>query len=184
VSCVDSLRGKLLIASPTLGDGNFSRTVVLVAAHDANGALGFVLNRPSDLVVGQAVERLAPVCEAFDRVYVGGPVEPAAVIVLAEFEDRTLAAVLIDGDLGLPNIEVSAETLAGGVRRARCFAGHSGWGPGQLDAELAAEAWIVETLDAEDPWTAGGHELWSGVLERKGGEYALIARMPVDPSVN
>jgi putative transcriptional regulator len=181
---VASLRGKLLIASPTLGDGNFSRTVVLIAAHDQNGALGLVLNRPSELVVGDAVERLAPVCADFDRVYVGGPVEPGSVILLAEFADPTLAAVLIDGDLGLPSIDATANTLAGGVRRARCFAGHSGWGPGQLDAELAADAWIVAELDAEDPWTEAGPELWRGVLERKGGEYAIVARMPLDPSVN
>jgi putative transcriptional regulator len=181
---VDSLRGKLLIAAPMLGDGNFSRTVVLIAAHDDNGALGLVLNRPSELVVGDAVERLAPVCSDFDRVYVGGPVEPGSVIVLAEFDDPTLAALLIDGDLGLPSIDASAETLSRGVRRARCFAGHSGWGPGQLDAELAADTWIVENMEAEDPWTPAGPELWSGVLERKGGEYALIARMPLDPSVN
>jgi putative transcriptional regulator len=178
---VDSLRGKLLIASPTLVDPNFSRTVVLVAAHDGDGALGLVLNRPSDLLVAEAVERLAPVCPDFERLHVGGPVEPGAVIVLAEFDDPTLAAVLIDGDLGLPNIDASAAALGDGVR---CFAGHSGWGPGQLDAELAQEAWIVESLDPEDPWTESGADLWSRVLERKGGEYALVARMPLDPSLN
>lgn len=181
---MDSLRGKLLIASPTLVDPNFSRAVVLIAAHDREGALGLVLNRPSELLVAEAVERLAAVCTDYERLYVGGPVEPGAVIVLAEFDDPTLAAVLIDGDLGLPNIEATASTLEDGVRRARCFAGHSGWGPGQLDAELAQEAWIVERLDPEDPWTESGADLWSRVLERKGGEYALVARMPVDPSVN
>lgn len=181
---MDSLRGKLLIASPTLGDGNFSRTVVLIAAHDHNGALGLVLNRPSEFVVGDAVDRLASVCGEFERVYFGGPVDPSSVILLAEFDDATLAAVLIEGDLGLPSVDTSAEALRRGVRRARCFAGHSGWGPGQLDAELADEAWIVEQLEAEDPWIEAGPELWSGVLERKGGEYALVARMPIDPSVN
>ncbi len=181
---MDSLRGKLLIASPALIDPNFNRTVILVAAHDGDGALGLVLNRPSELVVADAVERLAPVCAAYERLFVGGPVEPGAVLVLAEFTHPALAAMLIDGDLGLPNIDADADLLAGGVRRARCFAGHSGWGPGQLDAELAGEAWIVETLAPEDPWTEAGAELWSRVLERKGGEYALLARMPVDPSVN
>ncbi|MGI8802838.1 MAG: YqgE/AlgH family protein [Solirubrobacteraceae bacterium] len=181
---MDSLRGKLLIASPALLDDNFARTVVLIAAHDEDGALGLVLNRPSELLVADAVERLAPVCQEHERLYVGGPVEPGAVMVLAEFDDPSLAAVLIDGDLGLPNIEADPETLGGGVRRARCFAGHSGWGPGQLDAELAQEAWIVESLSPEDPWNEAGAELWRAVLERKGGEYALVARMPVDPSVN
>jgi putative transcriptional regulator len=181
---VDSLRGKLLIASPTLIDPNFARTVVLIAAHDDDGALGLVLNRPSELLVAEAVDRLADVCVDHERLHVGGPVEPGAVMVLAEFDDPSLAALVIADDLGLPNIEVDIETLAGGVRRARCFAGHSGWGPGQLDAELEAEAWIVEGLEPEDPWAEAGEELWSRVLERKGGQYALVARMPVDPSVN
>ncbi len=181
---MDSLRGKLLIASPTLLDPNFSRTVVLIAAHDRDGALGLVLNRPSELLVADAVEHLAPLCSDYERLYVGGPVEPGAVIVLAEFADPSLAALLIDGDLGLPNIEASAELLDGSVRRARCFAGHSGWGPGQLDAELEQEAWIVEGLAADDPWVEADAAMWSRVLERKGGEYALVARMPVDPSVN
>ncbi len=181
---VDSLRGKLLIASPTLADPNFSRAVVLIAAHDQEGALGLVLNRPSELLVAETVERLAAACADFDRVYVGGPVEPGAVVVLAEFADRSLAALLIDGDVGLPNMETSLEGLADGVRRARCFAGHSGWGPGQLDAELAQEAWILEPMAAEDLWIEAGPELWAGVLARKGGEYALLARMPLDPSVN
>lgn len=181
---MDSLRGKLLIASPTLRDGNFSRTVVLIAAHDDDGALGVVLNRPSEMVVADAVERLETLCAGFERVYFGGPVEPGSVLVLAEFDDPSLAAVLIDGDLGLPNVAASAAELGEGVRRARCFAGHAGWGPGQLDAELEAEAWIVEGLAPGDAWAEAGEELWSQVLERKGGAYALVARMPLDPSVN
>jgi putative transcriptional regulator len=181
---VDSLRGKLLIATPSLVDPNFSRTVVLVAAHDEDGALGLVLNRPSELMVADTVEHLAGVCGAHERLHLGGPVQPGAVIVLAEFEDHARAALIIDGDLGLPNVEAGPETLAEDVRRARCFAGHSGWGPGQLDAELEQEAWFVERLDPEDPWVEAGPELWSRVLERKGGEYALVARMPLDPSLN
>ncbi|MCA1689076.1 MAG: YqgE/AlgH family protein, partial [Actinobacteria bacterium] len=138
---MESLRGKLLIATPTLVDPNFSRTVILVAAHDEDGALGLVLNRPSELLVAEAVEPLALVCGEHERLHVGGPVQPGAIIVLAEFEDHARAALIIDGDLGLPNVEAGPETLAEHVRRARCFAGHSGWGPGQLDTELEHEAW-------------------------------------------
>ncbi|HEY5195875.1 MAG TPA: YqgE/AlgH family protein [Solirubrobacteraceae bacterium] len=181
---MDSVRGKLLVASPALVDPHFLRTVVLIAAHDADGALGLVLNRPSTLVVGDVVAHLSETCDAFREVYVGGPVQPSAVLVLAEFNDRSLGSMMIDGDLGLPHVTLDPKQLAGGVRRARAFAGHAGWGPGQLDAELAEEAWIIVDLDPEDPWINPGDGLWSAVLNRKGGEYALLARMPLDPSVN
>lgn len=181
---MDSLRGKLLIASPTLLDPNFRRTVVLIASHDRDGALGVVLNRPSPMRVADAVGHLAPLCGGYDRLYSGGPVAPDAVLLIAEFDDHSLAALLIDGDLGLPSIDADPELLVDGVRRARCFAGHSGWAPGQLENELAQESWIIEQRSGDDAWTQAGPELWSTVLERKGGEYALLARMPIDPSVN
>jgi putative transcriptional regulator len=181
---MDSVRGKLLVASPVLVDPHFLRTVVLIAAHDADGALGLVLNRPSTMLVGEIVAQLADACAGFEQVYVGGPVQPGAVIVLAEFDDRSLSSMMIDGDLGLPHVSLDPATLAGGVRRARAFAGHAGWGPGQLDAELAEDAWIVVDLDPEDPWTNPGDRLWRSVLERRGGEYAILARMPIDPTVN
>jgi len=181
---MDSVRGKLLVASPALVDPNFLRTVVLIAAHDADGALGLVLNRPSTMVVGDVVAQLSDACDGFEEIYVGGPVAPGAVIVLAEFSDPSLSSMIIDGELGLPHVELDPARLASGVRRARAFAGHAGWGPGQLDSELAEDAWIVVDLDPEDPWINPGDRLWSAVLDRRGGEYALLARMPLDPSVN
>jgi putative transcriptional regulator len=179
-----SVRGKLLVASPVLVDPHFLRTVVLIAAHDSDGALGLVLNRPSTMVVDQVVTQLTETCRAFEQIYVGGPVQPSAVIVLAEFIDTSLGSIMIEGTLGLPDVGLDPDELAGSVRRARAFAGHAGWGPGQLDAEIAEDAWIVVDLDPEDPWTHPGDRLWSTVLERKGGEYALLARLPLDPSVN
>lgn len=181
---MDSVRGKLLVASPALVDPHFLRAVVLIAAHDADGALGLVLNRPSTMVVEDLVTQLEAACAGFEQIYVGGPVQPGAVILLAEFSDRSLRSMEIHGDLGLPDVAIDPATLAGGVRRARAFAGHAGWGPGQLDAELAQDAWIIVDLDPEDPWTNPADGLWSAVLERRGGEYALLARMPLDPSVN
>jgi putative transcriptional regulator len=136
------------------------------------------------MVVEEVVAPLAETCRAFEEVYVGGPVQPATVIVLAEFSDPTLGSMMIDGALGIPHVALEPQALADGVSRARAFAGHAGWGPGQLDAELAEDAWIVADLLPEDPWTNPGNGLWTTVLERKGGEYALLSRMPLDPSVN
>lgn len=174
---MDSVRGKLLVASPGLTDF-FRRTVVLVLEHSEEGAVGLVLNRPSETHVGDAVPDLAELAEPGDVVRVGGPVGPDSVIVLGRFEDPDEAAAIVLGDVGV----VDPETLAPDLHDARIFAGHAGWGAGQLDGELEQDAWIVEPARPDDPFADG--DLWSDVLDRKGGGYALLARMPEDPSLN
>ncbi len=185
---MDSARGQLLIAGPTLLDPNFWRTVVLVVEHTDDGALGLVLNRPSETTVaeavGEAVGQLEELVDPADQLYVGGPVQPSAVIVLAEFEDPTDAALIAFDDIGVLAAGPEPEETGPGVRAARAFVGHSGWGPGQLDAELERGDWILEPAQRADAFAEEPGELWSEVLTRKGGSYALIARMPPDPSVN
>jgi putative transcriptional regulator len=182
---VDSQRGQLLIAGPTLQDPNFWRTVVLVIEHSEAGALGLVLNRPSESKVGEAVPQLTDLVDAEDEVLVGGPVGQSAVIVLADFEDPAQAAMIAFGNVGVLGGDESDEPDEGpGLRQARVFAGHSGWGPGQLDGELERGDWILEPAQYRDAFSEAPGELWADVLSRKGGSYALIARMPPDPSVN
>jgi putative transcriptional regulator len=173
----ESLRSQLLIASPRLAD-YFQRTVVLVLEHNEDGAMGVVLNRPSDAPVREAVPGLADLGEPDGVVHVGGPVQPQAVIALGEFEDPDDASRLVVGDLGV----VDPDNPEAPLRRARVYAGYAGWAPDQLEAELEEEAWIVEPVDPDDPFH--DDDLWPVALQRKGGEYALLARMPVDPSLN
>lgn len=180
---MDSMRGQLLIAGPGLLDPNFFRTVLLVVEHADEGALGLVLNRPSETTVGEATSgELEQLLELDDPLFIGGPVQPSALIVLAEFEDPGDAALIAFNDIGV--LANGAAEEPAGMRRGRAFAGHAGWGPGQLDSELERGDWIVEQAVAEDAFTATALELWETVLTRKGGSYALVARMPPDPSVN
>jgi putative transcriptional regulator len=181
---MDSLQGKLLIAAPALIDPNFARTVVLVAAHSEEGALGLVLNRPLDTPLVEIAPVLEQLAEPGAVLHSGGPVAPESAVLLADFADPSLAALLIFGDIGLPSASCELSDLETGVRRARVFAGHSGWGPGQLDAELEQDAWFVGQLAPDELWRADSTLLWSTTLSRKGGAYALLARMPADPSVN
>jgi putative transcriptional regulator len=181
---MDSARGKLLIAGPSLLDPNFWRTVVLVIEHTDEGALGLVLNRPSETTVGEAVPQLEELVELSDQLFIGGPVQPSAVIVLGEFEDPTDAALLAFDDVGVLGTGSSPEESSVGLRSGRAFVGHAGWGPGQLDGEIERGDWILEPAALEDAFTVQPPELWSEVLIRKGGNYALLARMPPDPSVN
>jgi putative transcriptional regulator len=184
---VDSTRGQLLIAGPTLQDPNFQRTVVLVVEHSDEGALGLVLNRPSQTTVGEAIDELQPLLDTEEPLFIGGPVQQSSLIVLAEFEDADRAAVIAFGDIGVlgaGDVDEADGHVRPRTRRGRAFAGHAGWGPGQLDAELERGDWILEPAQREDAFSLDADGLWQTVLTRKGGSYALVARMPDDPSMN
>jgi putative transcriptional regulator len=183
MSEMESLRGQLLVASPGMLDPNFRRTVVLVTEHNDEGAAGLVLNRPSPAPVSELVPQLEPLVDDGEQLWVGGPVQPNAVIVLGEFLDPGDAAVPLFGSLGFPSLE-EPEDVAAQTTRRRVFAGYAGWGAGQLEDELSRDDWIVESSRPDDPFTEAPGELWADVLRRKGGIYELVARIPEDPSVN
>ncbi len=174
---MDSLRGQLLIAAPQLVD-YFRRTVVLVLEHNEEGAMGLVLNRPTETEVAEAVPALAELTGTEEVVHSGGPVEPGAVLALGDFEDPEEAGTPVIGTLGLLDPDRPDPEL----RRLRVFAGYAGWSPGQLDAELSEDAWLTAPAAPDDPFTDG--DLWPVVLQRMGGAYALMASMPADPSMN
>jgi len=179
---VDSLQGKLLVSSPALHDPNFRKTVVLVAHHDEEGAMGLVLSRPSEVAAADAVPALEGLPGATGPVFVGGPVQPEAFMVLAEFDDVAQAAAPIMDDLGFMPAEVEPEDLS--IRRMRLFAGYSGWGIGQLEAELEEASWIVVDALTDDAFADDPDELWRTVLHRKGGPFELMVDMPFDPGLN
>ena len=180
----ESLSGQLLLASPALHDPNFRRTVVLVGAHSEEGAMGVVLNRPSEVTVGEAVPQLEPAVDDEEPVYLGGPVQTSSIVLLGEFLDPSPAGLLVLGRIGFPAPEAGIEELAQATARRRVFAGYAGWGEGQLDSELAQGDWIAHPALPDDVFTEAPEELWSTVMARKGGSYVLIARMPTDPSMN
>jgi putative transcriptional regulator len=180
---VQSLKGQLLIAGPALVDPNFRRTVVLVGEHSEEGALGVVLNRTAEARVLDAVPELASLVAGLDHVHVGGPVQPSAIVVLADFVEPDRAGSIVLDSVGFLPAEVDPDEL-GELRRARVFVGYAGWGPGQLESELEENSWIVEPALADDVFTPEPEELWSEVLRRKGGPFGVLALMPLDPSLN
>src|ERR1700733_13334505 len=117
---MESTRGQLLIAGPSLLDPNFFRTVVLMIEHGDDGALGLVLNRPSQTTVGEATSELEQLLELDDPLFIGGPVQPSSLIVLAEFEDSSDAALLAFDDIGVL-ASGAQDDPGGGVRRGRAF---------------------------------------------------------------
>jgi len=115
---------------------------------------------------------------------VGGPVQSSAIVMLAEFLEPALAGMLVLGRIGLPAPEATVDELVAATARRRVYAGYAGWGEGQLDAEISHGDWIAHDALPEDVFTDSPDDLWSAVLTRKGGQYALLARMPIDPSLN
>ncbi len=179
-----SLQGRLLIAMPTLSDPNFVESVVLIAEHTADGAMGLVLNRPLDVTVATAVPILQNFVELDASVHSGGPVQPDAVMVLGDFVDQQHSAVIAFDSVGFLPADADETLDPASVVRARVFAGYAGWSAGQLESELAEDAWIVMDAHRDDCFTDNPAGLWREILRRHGGHLAMFALQPSDPSLN
>jgi putative transcriptional regulator len=178
-----TLKGQLLISSGGLFDPNFRHTVVLIGEHNADGALGVILNRALDVTVEAAVPPLAGLVPPGSTLFEGGPVQRTSPVMLAELARPDLADILVFGGVGFLTGDVDDEVRPH-ILRARIFAGYSGWGPGQLETEMEADSWIVEPAREEDVFTDRPDVLWSHVLQRKGPEFRRLSRVPYDPTMN
>lgn len=189
---VSSLTGRLLVATPRLADPNFDRTVVLLLDHDEEGTLGVVLNRPTPVEVRDVLEPWAALAVAPRVVFQGGPVALDSALGLAVVpgdprpdEDADLLGWRrVHGAIGLVDLEAPPELLAAELSALRIFAGYSGWGPGQLEKELADGAWYVVESEPGDVSWQDPSRMWRSVLRRQRGELALVATYPDDPSLN
>ena len=176
-------KGRLLVAAPDLRDPNFRQTVVLLLDADEDGALGVVLNRPGTVRVADALPGAAPSAAPPPLVFVGGPVEPAAVVGLGRLAHRDL---VVEGvERVLPGVGVVDLTglpdLRGSVVDVRVFAGYAGWGPGQLDEEVASGGWFVLDAVPGDVFCGEPDALWLAVLRRQGGVWSTATP---DPQLN
>jgi putative transcriptional regulator len=188
----ESLSGRLLAATPLLGDPNFRRTVILIVEDDPEeGTLGVVLNRPTEVPLGQVLEAWTELVTGPPVVFRGGPVSPnsALALALARGEDeplgwRSLAGSPLMARVGLVDLEAPPELLAEGISSFRVFAGYAGWGAGQLRAEIDEGAWYVLAGEPADAFIAEPERLWPAVLRRQGGDLALVATYPDDPVLN
>ena len=197
-----SLRGRLLVAEPTLDDPNFRRTVVYLIEHAEGGALGLVLNRPGDVPVREAVPAWAPYVDGADTVFVGGPVSPEGAICLArcpsagpreslfahdddeDEDDPTAIFKPISTSIGALDLHGDPSDAPGGITALRIFAGYAGWSGGQLEAELDAGGWYVVGARDDDVFTARPETLWRDVLRRQPGSLRSVAFFPEDVRTN
>ncbi len=165
-----SLAGRLLVATPLIGDPNFERTVILVLAHVAEGAFGVVLNRPSLTAAAELVPGWGERAAEPGVMFIGGPVAPSAVIGLHPG--------------GAIDLNVAPEDTPDAPDRVRMFAGSAGWGFEQLAGELEDGAWWVVDAKPDDTFTADPETLWSRVLRRQPAPTAWFAQFPSDLRAN
>jgi len=177
-----SLSGYVLAASPQLMDPNFRETLVYVAQHDFEGALGLVMNRPVDKTLGEIVageQTFGDLAQV--PVYKGGPVRPHNVLIAVFVKEETDDMVSCRLDVPLEQVEAHLKNGSGWVR---AFAGYAGWGEGQLEDELAEDAWKIcdpdETLFDEK--LARG--LWSVFVTGDDRWRKMLPYFPEDPSTN
>ena len=180
------LTGRLLVATPTLGDPNFARAVILVLDHDDDGTLGVVINRPTTVPVGEVLPPWSSHAVTPGVVFQGGPVALDSALGLARVsgDGEPLGWRRVAGTLGLIDLDAPPEVLAGELAGLRIFAGYAGWGPGQLQGELEAGAWYVVSAEVGDAFTSEPDQLWRAVLRRQRGDLAFVATYPDDPSLN
>lgn len=183
--------GQLAVATPQLEDPNFVRTVVLLLQVNDDGAIGVVLNRPTETEVAEVLPLWAPLAAAPAAVFAGGPVQPQAAICLGRGRpggggSAAFAQVegLPEGAVGTVDLNCSPEDLHRAVSEVRLFAGYAGWSAGQLQAEIDEGAWW--TLDAlpADAFALRPELLWRQVLLRQGAPIAFAASYPADPKLN
>jgi putative transcriptional regulator len=185
---LESTRGRLLVATPLLGDPNFERTVIFMLEDNEEGALGLVLNRPSPLDVTEPLPDWSRLVATPSVVFVGGPVSRSSVIALAVREPTHElpedAWTEVDGIVGVLDLTADADLIGGGVAEVRVFAGYAGWGEGQLAGEIAEGAWFVVDAVAADTFTDQPELLWRDVLRRQPDPLRQFANYPPDVSVN
>jgi putative transcriptional regulator len=183
---MEPVPGSLLVAAPTMSDPNFARTIVLLLDTGHDGALGVVLNRPTELEVVDVLEPWAAVVTGPDVLFSGGPVETDSALAVASVadDDEPVGWRRVFASTGLVDLDVPVELLAAAVSDLRIFAGYSGWSAGQLEDEIAEGAWYVVPAEEKDAFRADPHGLWAAVLRRQGGQLAMLATMPAEPTQN
>ncbi|MBT8228562.1 MAG: YqgE/AlgH family protein [Dactylosporangium sp.] len=184
---MESLAGRLLVATPALRDPNFERTVVLVVAHEDGGALGVVLNRATEVSVSEVLGGWGTLAGEPPVVFEGGPVTPEAAICLAWTRPGVTDLVgftRVSGSIGTVDLSKDPEILGSGLVAVRVFAGYAGWSPGQLEDEVETRSWFVFDALPGDAFASRPDDLWHMVLRRQGGLMAAVAHFPSDPNLN
>ncbi len=180
------LDGQLLVATPRLMDPNFARAVILVLNHDEDGAIGVVINRPSELPVAEVLPGWSDAVALPRTVFSGGPVgRDSAIAVAVPLGDGPAAGFQrVTAGYGLVDLDGQPADVLPDLAGLRVFSGYAGWGSDQLELEIQEGSWYVVTASPTDLVSAEPELLWRQVLRRQPGELAFVSTFPDDPASN
>ena len=182
---LEPAKGKVLISEPFLMDNYFKRSIVLLTEHNAEGSIGFVLNKPVDLRINEVIENF-PAIDA--DVALGGPVSTNTLHYLHTLGDiipnsiPVLGNIYWGGDFEVVERLISSNNLSRG--QIRFFLGYSGWSPNQLEDELNENAWVVGELPADEIMSPMNKHFWTRTLRKMGQKYEMWSNFPENPEMN
>ena len=179
--------GMLLVATPALQDPNFAETVVLLLDVNDEGALGVVLNRPSQVLVADVLESWRDTVAEPEVLFRGGPVGTDGALAVARLcdpDDPPVGWRPVAGPVGMVDLDTPAELVDGSLAAMRVFAGYAGWGVGQLAGEVDEGSWYVVSGEAGDAFRGETNGLRRDVMRRQPGMLAWHVNRPVDPDMN
>jgi putative transcriptional regulator len=176
--------GRLLVATPLLGDPHFARTVVYLLEHDGGGTVGVILNRPSHTPVGQVLPDWHDAVSGPAVVFGGGPVQPDGALCLGVLSSGVPGMREVVDGVATVDLDGDVTVVAPAAERLRVFAGHSGWSPDQLDMEIEEGAWWVVPGSPDDLFSEEPRAMWTRVLRRQPPPLNLVSTYPPDPTLN
>lgn len=177
-------KGRILISEPFLQGYYFSRSIVLLTEHDAEGSMGLVLNKQLDLKIGSVIK---DVSFSETKLICGGPVSPDKLFYIHNFKNVSGATEIIEGLFFGGNFNAIKDMLAfkpNLINDIRFFIGYAGWSPGQLADELKESSWLVSNMSAEVILHAPVERLWRSTVEALGEDYARWTNFPSNPEMN
>lgn len=161
--------GKFLIAPREPLDPAFAATVVLLISYDENGAVGLVINRPTDVPISRALESLKRAKKVAGHVFLGGPVQPDVVLALYRAAAKTSKSAPLFGDVHLASARPALERALSSKpsdRTLRVYLGYTGWAPGQLEHEMDLDVWRVLPADAQSVFDADPSSVWPRLIAK------------------
>ena len=178
-------KGKLLIATPSIEDNSFDRTVILLAEHNENGSVGFILNKP----LGFTLNEIVPDIECNSEIHNGGPVEQDDLYFIHQSPEIIPNSIEIcdglywGGDFETLKVLINSNKIE--INTIKFFLGYSGWSPKQLKQELKEDSWLVSEKNGEpNILVEKNNQIWKKQMKSLGGEFQIWANYPSDPSLN
>jgi len=170
-------KGRFLIASRQLVDPHFAETVVLLIEYDQHGAMGIIINRPTELKLSAVLPEIDVLRERPDTIYLGGPVAKNQLLLLIRTSSPPEGSRLVFEDIHVSSSQAVIQRMIKnpeGEERFRVYAGYAGWAPGQLDSEIASGGWHILTADAEIVFDKSAPEIWPDLIYRSSAQWVRL----------